>query len=52
MSDLNIEDANMHYANMVRNVVAGLWEDLQQGKVQTETLTVLQAPVDHVTSVV
>ena len=27
-SDLTVEDAGMHHANMVRNVVAGLHESL------------------------
>ena len=48
MSDLTVEDAGMHHTNMVRDVVAGLQEALQQYQVQTETLTVVQAPVDHV----
>ena len=42
----------MHRANMVRDVVAGLQEALQQDQVQTETLTVVQGPVDHVANAV
>ena len=32
-SDLTVEDAGMHHANMVRNVVAGIQEALQQEQV-------------------
>ena len=52
MSELTIEDAGMHHANMVREVVAGLQEALKQDQVQTETSTVVQAPVDHVPNAV
>ena len=37
---------------MVRDVVAGLQETLQQEQTQTETLTSVQAPVDHVSNAV
>ena len=46
-SNLNVEDAEMHHANMVRNLVAGLQEFLQQEQVLTENTTVIEAPVDH-----
>ena len=42
----------MHHANIVRDAVAGLQESLQQDQVQTETPTVVQAPVDHVVNTV
>ena len=44
MSKLTFEDAGVHPANMVRNVVAGLQEALQQDQAQMETPTVRQAP--------
>ena len=51
-SNLTVEDADMHHANMVRDVVAGLQEVLQQEQVSTENLTVIEAPIDHVANVV
>ena len=42
----------MHHSNMVRDVVAGLQESLQQDQTQMETPTIMQAPVDHVANVV
>ena len=47
-SDLTVEYASMHQANMVWDVVAWLHESLQQEQVRTETPAVVQAPVDHV----
>ena len=52
MSDLTAEDAGMHHANMVRNVIIGLHEDLQKEKVQTEPPTAVEAPVNHVANAV
>ena len=49
-SDLIMEDAGMHHANMVRDVVAGLQEVLQQNQVLTENMTAIEAPVNHVAS--
>ena len=51
-SDLTVEDAGMHHANMVCDVVAGLQEDLHQEQTHTETLTSMKAPVDHVANAV
>ena len=50
MSGLTFEDAGMHHENMVRNFVTGLQDALEQDQVQTETQTVVLAPVDHVTN--
>ena len=50
--NLTVEDAGMYHANMVRDVVAGLQEALQLEQTQTETLTSVQAPVDHADNVV
>ena len=50
--DLTVEYTGMHHANMVSYVVAGLQEALQQYQFQTETLTVVQAPVDDVANAV
>ena len=52
MSDLTVEDAGMHRANMVRGVVSGIHESLQKYQAQTENPTIVQAPVDHVANVV
>ena len=52
MYDLTVEDAGMHNSNMVRDVVAGLHEALQQDRLQTETPTIVQALVDHVANAV
>ena len=52
MSNLSIEDAGMHHTNMVRDVVAGLQEALKQYHTQTETLTSMKAPVNHVDNAV
>ena len=49
-SDITVEDAGMHHANMVRDVVAGLQEAFQQDQAQTETLKVVQVPVDYVST--
>ena len=51
-SDLTVEDDGMHNANMVRDIVAGLHEALQQEKSQMETPEVVPAPVDHVDNTV
>ena len=51
-SDLTVEDTGMHHTRMVCNFVTGLQEALQQDQVQTETPTVVQAPVDHVANAV
>ena len=51
-SDLTVEDAGMHHTNMVRDVVAGIHEALQQEKFHTETLVVVQAHVDNVSNAV
>ena len=51
-SDLTVEDAGMHHTNMVRDVVAGLQEALQQYQAQTDTMTNMQDPVDHVAKAV
>ena len=50
--NLTVEYAGMHHSNMMRDVVVGLQEALQQKQLQTETLTVFQAPVDHVANLV
>ena len=47
-SDLTVEDASMHHANMMRDIIAGIEEDLQQEQSQTDTPTVVPALVDHV----
>ena len=47
-SYLIVEDAGMHHSNMVRDVVVGLQEALQQYQDQTDTLTIVQGPVDHI----
>ena len=51
-SDLTVEDAGMNHSNMVRDVVTGKQEALQQYQVKKETPEVVQAPVDHVTNAV
>ena len=51
-SDLTIEDADMHHANMVRNAVAGLQGSLQQEKSHMETPEVVPAPVYNVANTV
>ena len=51
-TNLTVKDAGMDHTNMVRGVVAGLKEALQQYHTHMETLTSVQAPVDHVTNVV
>ena len=47
-SDPTVEDLGIPHVNMVRDVVAGLQEALQQEQTQTETPASVQAPVDHV----
>ena len=42
----------MHHANMVRDVVEGLQEVLQQEQVPTDNMKVIEAPVHHVAKVV
>ena len=51
-SDPTVEDLGIPHVNMVRDVVAGLQEALQLEQTQTETLTSVQAPVDHADNVV
>ena len=51
-SDLTVEDAGMHYANTVRNMVAGLQEFLQQQQAPTENPMIIPEPVDHVANAV
>ena len=51
-SDITVEDAGMHHANMVHNVVSGLKEALKHDQAQTETQAVVQVPVDHVANAV
>ena len=51
-SDLTVEDAGMHNANMVRNVVSGLHDYLQQEQSQTETPAVVPEPVVNVANIV
>ena len=51
-SHITVEDAGIHYSNMVRDVISGLQESLQQDQVHTEILMVVQAPVDYVTNAV
>ena len=51
-SDLIVGDGGMQHSNMVNDVVAGLQESLQQEQVQTDTPTVVQAPVYHVANTV
>ena len=52
MSNLTVEYTGMHHAKMVRDIVAGLQEDLQQDQSHTETPTSIQAPVDYVVNAV
>ena len=52
MSDLTVDDAGMHHANMVRGVVSGLQEAFQQYQAQTDTPTNMQEPLDHVANAV
>ena len=47
-----MEYASMHHPNMVRDVVAGLQEVLQQEQVPTGNPTVIEEPVDHVANTV
>ena len=51
-SDITVEDAGMNHANMVRDVVSGIQEALQQYQAETETPEVVLAPVDHVANAV
>ena len=46
-SDLIVEDADMHHANVVRDVVAGLHEYLQKYQIPTENLTTMKEPNDR-----
>ena len=46
-SDLIVEDADMHHANVVRDVVAGLHEYLQKYQIPTENLTTMEEPNDR-----
>ena len=40
-SGITIEDAGMHHANMLRNVVTGLQEVLQQEQAPTDIPTII-----------
>ena len=51
-SNLTVEDAGMHHANMVHDFIAGILEVLQEEQTQTETPKIVQAPVDHVANAV
>ena len=51
-SNLTMEDPDMHHTNMVRNVVAGLQEDLQQEQAPTENAATILEPIDHVENAV
>ena len=51
-SDLTVEDTVRNHANMVRDVIAGIQKALQKYQAHTETPTVVQAPVDHVSNTV
>ena len=51
-SDLTVEDAGMHHMKMVRNVIAGLQEELKQEKSPTENTTTVPEPIDHVENAV
>ena len=42
----------MHHVNMVRNVVAGMQEDLQQENFPTDNLTTMSEPIDNVANAV
>ena len=50
--DITVEDAVIHNGNMVRNVVTGLQEVLQQEQVPTETPTFIEEPFNHVANAV
>ena len=41
----------MHHTNMVRDVVAGLQEVLQQEQVPTDNTEIIEAPVNHMANV-
>ena len=47
-----MEDTGVHYANTVRNMVAGLQEVLQQQQAPTENPMIIPEPVDHVANAV
>ena len=51
--DLTVQDAGMHHANMVRDVVAGLQEVLQKEPVPVEALVAMQElQMVHVANVI
>ena len=43
-----MEDAGMHHTNMVRDVITGLQEALQQEQDPTENTTTVLESIDHV----
>ena len=47
-SDITVDYAGMHHANIVRDVVTGLQSDLHQEQVLTDNTAVIEEPVDHV----
>ena len=47
-SDLTIEDSGTHHTVMVRIVVAGIQESLQQEKSLTGNMTTMEEPINHV----
>ena len=51
-SNLTVEDAGMHHAKIVRDVVAWLQKALQQDQAQMETPAVVQEPVAYVANAV
>ena len=50
--DLIIEDSGMHHTKIVRNVVSGLLEILQQDQALTENPKIISEPVYHVANAV
>ena len=51
-SDLIIEDTGICHANMVRDVVSGLQEVLQQDQTLNENLNIIPEHVDYVANAV
>ena len=49
-SDLNIEDAGMHHAIMVHDVVVLLQEFLNQEQALTDNMVIITEPANHVTN--
>ena len=50
--DLAVQDVVMQHENMVRYVVTGLWEVLQQEKTPIKTPETILGPNDHIENVV